>query len=181
MLNTLAQQAPQPLEQAAPFLFYAMAILAVVSSWAVAISQNIVRMAVFLLLTLLSVAGFYFMMSAELLAAIQLIVYAGGILILIIFGVMLTSRNPFAQLKVQLWEGIVGTIVALAIGGLLVWALVTTTLPDPNPIELTDYNQVTLIGKSLLSRHLVAFEASAVVLLVVMIGAAYMARRRQSS
>ena len=54
------------------------------------------------------------MLGAEFLAAIQLIVYAGGTLILIIFGVMLTSKNPFMQLKAALWERFVGVIIALS-------------------------------------------------------------------
>lgn len=177
----LAQPASvDPLEAVGPFLFYAFALLTGLSAWGVVLSQNIVRMSVYLLLTLGGVAGLYFLLQAEFLAAIQLIVYAGGTLILIVFGIMLTSKNPFAQLRVQPWESLVGVLIALTIGGIVLFSLVRTDLTAA--VEgnegVGDYDQVALIGQALLSAYLVPFEIAAVLLLVVMIGAAFMARRR---
>src|SRR5437762_12512594 len=80
-------------------LFWVFAVLSGASALGVVISRNIVRMAVFLLGTLAGVAGLYFLLSAEFLAAVQLVVYAGGTLILIIFGVMLTSKSPFSRFQ----------------------------------------------------------------------------------
>lgn len=176
----LAQEQPAAIDQAAPLLFYAFAALTVLSAWAIVLSRNIVRMAVYLLLTLGGVAGLYFMLEAELLAAIQLIVYAGGTLILIIFGVMLTSRNPFTQLKVKGWELTVGILVGSVLTGLMVWALANSALHHAAADKAQGYGAVTLIGKGLLSDYIVAFEVAGVLLLVVMIGAAYMARKRHA-
>ncbi len=156
-------------------LFLAFAGLSVISAWAIVISQNIVRMAVYLLLTLFGVAGMYFMMNAEFLAAIQLIVYAGGTLILIIFGVMLTSRNPFAQLRTRMWERFVGVFIAVFIAVLLIFAMVRTPFAQPTAAATPTVRD---IGMGLIQQYLVPFEVAAVLLLVVMIGAAYMARRR---
>lgn len=162
-----------------PLLFYGLALLLAISAWSVVLSDNIVRMAVFLLLALGAVAGLYFMLAAEFLAAVQLIVYAGGTLILIVFGVMLTSKNPFLQFRVKLWERMVALALALTICGFLIFALVNTPLGGNGPLAPeAGYEQVQEIGKSLLSTYLVPFEVAAVLLLVVMIGAAYMARRR---
>ncbi|MEX0775636.1 MAG: NADH-quinone oxidoreductase subunit J [Phycisphaeraceae bacterium] len=186
---TLSQHSPAPsLEQVAPLLFFAFAGLSVLSAWAIVLSQNIVRMAVYLLLTLAGVAGIYFMLDAELLAAIQLIVYAGGTLILIVFGVMLTSRNPWSQLRPAGWEMVVGLGIGFVIAALLVLALVTTPgiygyHPPPGAATAPageGYGQVEMVGRALLSTYLVPFEVAAVLLLVVMIGAAYMARRRSA-
>ena len=160
-------------------MFYAFASLTCLSAWAIVLSNNIVRMAVYLLLTLAGVAAMYFMMNAEILTAIQLIVYAGGTLILIVFGVMLTSRNPFMQLKVSGSEKTVGILIGLTITGLMVWMLANSELqpgPDPQP----GYDQVHAIGRGFLSTYLVPFEVAAVLLLVVMIGAAFMARKRKA-
>src|SRR5262245_41007990 len=85
-------------------LFYIFAIMAGGSAIAVVISRNIVRTAVALLFTLTGVAGLYFLLNAEFLAAVQLVVYAGGTLILIIFGVMLTSKGPFSSFEPKLGE-----------------------------------------------------------------------------
>ena len=175
----------QPAEySAAPVFFYALALLTVLSAWAIVLSQNIVRMSVYLLLTLIGAAGFYFMLDAEFLAAIQLVVYAGGTLILIVFGIMLTSKNPFMQLRAKPWELGVAVLIGLTVAGLLIFAL--THSPFPQAVTgsasfVGGHDQVSLIGRALLSVYLVPFEIAAVLLLVVMIGAAFMARQRAES
>lgn len=181
MLSLAQSIDDQQLNQVAPVLFFAFAALSVLSAWAVVLSQSIIRMSVFLLLTLGGVAGLYFMMYAEFLAAIQLIVYAGGTLILILFGVMLTSKNPFAQLKVKGWEKFVGLTVGIVLALLLIYAVVQTNFNDmPGAASNEGGPTVRDIGRALISDYLVPFEVAAVLLLVVMIGAAYMARRRTS-
>src|SRR5438270_10092181 len=101
-------------------LFYLFAGMAGVSALWVVISRNIVRTAVGLLFTLVGVAGLYFLLNAEFLAAVQLVVYAGGTLILIVFGVMLTSKSPFSHFEPKLVE----TIIALTVGCVMLFALV---------------------------------------------------------
>jgi len=96
----------------ATVLFYIFALLSAASAVGVVVSRNIVRTAVFLLFTLLGVGGLYFLLSAEFLAAVQLVVYAGGTLILIIFGVMLTSKSPFSRFGPKAGE----VVVALSMG-----------------------------------------------------------------
>ena len=181
MLLTLAiETADAKYAQIAPLLFYGFAALTVLSAWSIVLSGNIVRMSIYLLFTLAGAAGLYFMLSAEFLAAVQLIVYAGGTLILIIFGVMLTSKNPFMQLETSRFEKVLGVLVALlTAGGMLVAIFATEGLGSGKDLS-EGYEQVQLIGEALLTKYLVPFEVSAVLLLVVMIGAAYMARRRKS-
>src|SRR5256714_1183861 len=101
-------------------LFYIFALMAGVSAVGMVLSRNIVRMAVCLLFALVGVAGLYFLLDAEFLAAVQLVIYAGGTLILIIFGVMLTSKSPFSRFEPKLVE----TIIALTVGGVMLFALV---------------------------------------------------------
>src|SRR6058998_3820610 len=101
-------------------LFYLFAAMAGGSAVMVVITRNIVRMAVALLFTLTGVAGLYFLLNAEFLAAVQLVVYAGGTLILIVFGVMLTSKSPFSRFEPKLAE----VVVALSIGSILLIALI---------------------------------------------------------
>lgn len=162
----------------APILFYAAAALTVLGAWAIVFSQSIVRMAVYLLVTLVGVAGLYFMMSAELLAAVQLIVYAGGTLILIVFGVMLTSRSVLDRAKVPGWELGVACLIGLVISALLIFSMIKSPLPAAKEPAVEGYATVEAVGMGLLSRYMVPFETAAVLLLVVMVGAAYIARRR---
>jgi NADH:ubiquinone oxidoreductase subunit 6 (subunit J) len=158
-------------------VFYVFAGMMVVSSAAILLSNNIVRSATWLLGTLGSAAGLYLLLSANFLAAIQLIIYAGGILILIVFGVMLTAKNPFVRFDVSRRE------VAIAVGvGLVLFVGLTTLLlagqwPEIPDAKLSaEVRPVRDIGNLLLKDYLLPFELVSVLLLVVMIGAAYMAR-----
>jgi NADH-quinone oxidoreductase subunit J len=182
MLQILAQQDPM-----AAALFWLFALVTASSAIGVVASRNIVRMAVCLLFTLGGVAGLYFALAAEFLAAIQLIVYAGGTLILIIFGVMLTSKSPFSRLSAKPGE----IAVAIAIGSVLLAALVMGIHAAGSSgdaangafagqaVEAEQRYPMTRLGQVLLGDYLIPFEIVSVLLLVVMIGAAYLAKARR--
>ena len=165
-------------------LFYGFALMAGVSAIGVVISRNIVRMAVWLLFTLVGVGGLYFLMSAEFLAAVQLVVYAGGTLILIVFGVMLTSKSPFSRFAPKPGE----IVVALSIGSVLmvtliwgIWSAVSHGVFADQPFVAGGNYPMAKLGQALLGDFLVPFEMISVLLLVVMIGAAYLAKARRRS
>lgn len=185
MLPILAQSSPTM-----TVLFYVFALLSAASAIGVVASRNIVRMAVFLLFTLGGVAGLYFMLNAEFLAAVQLVVYAGGTLILIIFGVMLTSKSPFSRLQPSAGEiaaaVAVGSVLLVAlIGGILTALNSPAAVPSSNgvfadsPLGTGDNYPMARLGQVLLGDFLVPFEVVSVLLLVVMIGAAYLAKARR--
>ena len=174
---TLAQADADMHTTATAVLFYLFAILTGGSALVVVISRNIVRTAVALLFTLGGVAGLYFLLNAEFLAAVQLVVYAGGTLILIIFGVMLTSKSPYSRFDAKLGE----IILAISIGVVLLFALalgITKTTFGDEPIA-TGLYPVDKLGQILLGDYLVPFEIVSVLLLAVMIGAAYLAKGRR--
>jgi len=156
--------------------FYIFAILSVGSAVGVVASKNIVRTAVCLLGTLGGVACLYFLLDANLLAVIQLIVYAGGTLILIVFGVMLTSQSPwvgFAATRAQVFGA--GLVSILLAAGLMTLLLSVDWRKSPQaPLEASP--KVAEAGRLLLTTYLAPFEVASVLLLVVMIGAAYLAR-----
>src|SRR3954467_5883779 len=105
-------------------LFYAFALMSAGSAIGLVLSRNIVRTAVCLLFTLLGVAGLYFLLNAEFLAAVQLVVFAGGTLILIIFGVMLTSKSPFSRFAPKRIEVIISVILGVILFSALVAGIV---------------------------------------------------------
>jgi NADH:ubiquinone oxidoreductase subunit 6 (subunit J) len=158
-------------------LFWIFAMMAGGAALGVAISRNIVRTAVFLLFTLTGVAGLYFLLNAEFLAAVQLVVYAGGTLILIVFGVMLTSKSPFSKFDPKIGE----VMIALTLGIVLFAALVMAIRSIPMKAEAVVTNPYPMaeLGQILLGDFLVPFEIVSVLLLVVMIGAAYLAKGRR--
>jgi NADH-quinone oxidoreductase subunit J len=162
-------------------LFWLFALMTGGSALAVVISRNIVRMAVALLFTLTGVAGLYFLLNAEFLAAVQIVVYAGGTLILIVFGVMLTSKSPFSRFEPKLGE----VITAVSLSAILLFALtvgiVKTSFKDePIGVGAEVRYPVDRLGQVLLGDYLVPFEVVSVLLLAVMIGAAYLAKGRRN-
>lgn len=156
-------------------LFYAVAGGAIISALAVCFTKNIVRMAVWLLLALGSVSMLYFSLAANFLAAIQLIVYAGGTLVLLVFGVMLTSKSPWARFEASRLE----TLGALVVCGALTISLATllTRAPWPQVSGTVPGASVADLGHSLLTTYLVPFEMAGVLLMIVMVGAAHLARQ----
>ena len=160
-----------------PILFYAVAATIVVAVLGVCIAKNIVRMAVWLFIALGSVAMLYFLLAADFLGAIQLIVYVGGTLILLIFGVMLTSKSPWVRFEPPKLE-LLGA--ALVCGALLValcvvlcqavWPATEGAVPGASIADL---------GRRLVTTYLVPFEIAGVLLMIVMVGAAHLARQEK--
>ncbi|HVT88432.1 MAG TPA: NADH-quinone oxidoreductase subunit J [Tepidisphaeraceae bacterium] len=169
--------AQQPADPTAAWLFYIFALMSVISAIGVVATRNIVRTAVALLFTLIGVAGLYFLLNAEFLAAVQLVVYAGGTLILIVFGVMLTSKSPFSRFEPKLGE----VMVAMSFALVLLVALIAGILRAKFNVQSYESGLYPLdkLGQALLGDFLVPFELSSVLLLVVMIGAAYLAKARK--
>ena len=163
-------------------LFYLFAGMAGFAAIGLVISRNIVRSAVCLLFTLTGVAGLYFLLGAEFLAAVQLVVYAGGTLILIIFGVMLTSKSPFSRFEPKLVEVVLATVLASVLLITLVMAIRSYHFgPGPAAVSASEEAgyPVDRLGQALLGDYLLPFEIASVLLLVVMIGAAYLAKGRR--
>lgn len=156
--------------------FYLFGGMAIAGSIGICVSRDVVRMAVCLFITLSSAALIYFLLGAYFVGVIQLIVYAGGTLILLIFGVMLTSKSPWVRFEVKRGEMLMAGLVCLLLAIGLIGTLVSTNWPEP---QLRDKTTVEHLGRELLTTYLVPFEVASVLLLVVMIGAAYLARQEK--
>ncbi len=156
-------------------LFNLVAGGVVISVIGVCVSRNIVRMAVWLFMCLGSVAMVYFMLAATFLGAIQLIVYAGGTLVLLIFGVMLTSKSPWVKFEAGALETIAAGGVCVALTAALCMVLGRTTWHAAEAI--VPGPAITRIGEELITKYLVPFEVAGVLLFIVMVGAAYLARQ----
>ncbi len=156
-------------------MFWSFAGLALICTLGIVLSKNVVRMATWLLGTLASVAALYFLMSANFLGAVQLIVYIGGVLVLIIFGVMLTGQLARVRLAPRGIEVAAGGAVCAVLFALLASVLFSADWQaGQTPAEAGQ--TVQQFGTALLTTYLVPFEAASVLLLVVMIGAAFLAR-----
>lgn len=161
-------------------LFYVVAAVVVISVIGVCVSNNVVRMAMWLFGALSAVAVAYFLLAAGFLGAIQLIVYVGGTLILLVFGVMLTDRSPWVVLKVNRFELFAAGVVCLVLMAALAMVFVQSDWPSA-VTGTTEAVTVAQIGRALLSTYLVPFELAGVMLMIVMVGAAHLARQDKTS
>lgn len=189
------------------YLFWAIAFATCLCAIAVVVTQNIVRAAVWLLFTLGGVAGIFFLMGADFVGATQLLVYVGGILILVVFGVMLTAQGPFVNLKTGAGEWAVSLVVGVLLFGLLGSSILMTKWSfGPPPADVAPVNSrwtndlglaflgfkeatppgklsVAADGQEAKERtpmaYLLPFEIVSVHLLVVLVGAAYLARAKR--
>ncbi len=154
-------------------IFFLFAVPAVMAGVAILLSTNIVRMAFWLITMLISVAGLYFLMGAYFLGVIQIMIYVGGVAVLLVFGVMLTSRQ--LALKLQpgptetLWLVVVSVIL---LSGLTLSIVHAGVAARPAPLA----NSPADIGHSLMGDFLGPFELASVLLFVALLGAAYLAR-----
>jgi NADH:ubiquinone oxidoreductase subunit 6 (subunit J) len=177
------------------FLFYLVAALTAMCAIAVVVTDNIVRAAAWLLFTLAGVAGILFLLGANFVGATQLLVYVGGTLVLVVFGVMLTAQGPFISMKAGAAEWALSTLVGLLLFGTLAGAIATKRMDFPGG-QANDSEEMTntnTLGLSLLGvkeatpevkgrkqmGYLLPFEIVSVHLLVVLIGAAYLARAKR--
>lgn len=158
-------------------VFYATVLLVLISAAFSVFSRSVINAAFSLFFTLCGMAGFYFLLGADFLAIVQIIVYAGGILILLLFGVLLTHRTlEELQLESRLSyvAGILGGLVIYLILLFIISFSVWHQLPD-KPLQPT----TATIGKLLLTKYLLPFEISSITLLAALVGAAYLVRRRE--
>jgi len=158
-------------------MFYVFGGSVLLCAVGVCVTKNVVRMAAWLFGALAAVAVLYFLLGAMFLGAVQLIVYAGGTLILLVFGVMLTSKSPWVRFEAKRTEMVAAGCVALTLFAGLATVLATASWPVQ--ARVARGAAIESIGKELLTTYLVPFEVVSVLLLVVMIGAAYLARQEK--
>lgn len=156
-------------------IFYLFAAITLLSAFFVVTNRNIVHSAFYLLFTFFGVTGIYVLLGADFVAIVQLIVYVGGILILLIFGVMITNKITQVDIKtgtvhtlpaaigVGLFTGIVGAVILNT-----EWAIVDSPMPATT---------LSTLGEMLLTEYVLIFELLGILLLVALIGAASMARK----
>ncbi len=136
-------------------------------------TKNISHAAYALALTLVGVAGTYVFLGSELLAVVQILLYAGGVVVLLSFGIMMTNRLKGDKLLSQDRNRIVGGIVSILVFGILSYLFTGLNLSDP---VAKGEDQIRTIGISFLTEHVVAFELIAFILLVVLVGVAMLAK-----
>lgn len=163
-------------------IFLLVCLLTVVGGTALALSVQLIRAAFWLFLLLLSLAGLYVFAGAEVIAVSQIVVYVGGILILIVFGVMLTQKQFAEAPRSRMTQVLPALLLVAALAAGLVKMILQIDPADMSwmqaEAELAGSN-VQLIGRETITSYLLPFEAVSILLLLALIGAAYLARPDQ--
>lgn len=156
--------------------FFIVAATALVSAILVVRSQNLIRAVLWLGITLLSTAAFYAMLESSFLAGVQVLVYVGGVVTLMIFGVMITRRHEGILVHAENHGSMKGFAVAGSLFAVVAFAIRATDGLDKEqpftPLTTKD------LGRELLQTHVLAFEVVSFLLLAAIIGAIVIARKR---
>ena len=156
-------------------IFYLLAALTVGSAAVVAFSRNIVYSAFSLLGTFAGVAGLYVFLGADFVAGVQVLIYVGGILVLILFAVMLTHRISDVEITNRA-AGRIPALLLLGVFGFLLLQIVRET-PWGKAGEAAYAPTTAKIGDLFLDQYLLPFELASLVLLAALIGAAVLSRK----
>jgi NADH-quinone oxidoreductase subunit J len=177
------------------FLLFALAACGF--AVAVLLTSNVVRMAFYLVLSLAATSGLFFLAGADFVGAMQIMIYVGGTLVLLIFGVMLTAKGPFITMRTSAGEWILGAIVGGSLLAVLLSAATSVEewrpsakLPVAAPPTATrlgmgllgarvDMLEAEPAERASMSGYLLPFEIVSVHLLVVLVGSAYLARPKK--
>jgi len=186
------------------FVFYVLACLTAACALATVVSQNIVRAATWLLFTLIGTSAIFFYLGADFVGAIQLLIYVGGTMVLVVFGVMLTAQGPFINMKTSGAEWAISIVAGIALFSMLCFAASSHSgaavgakgggiARDQESPKIS--HDSTTLGQVLVgapygppypgskdgqgAHYLLPFEIVSVHLLVVLIGAAYLARAKR--
>jgi NADH-quinone oxidoreductase subunit J len=156
-------------------IFYLFAALILVSGFLVVTSKNIVHAAFYLLFTFFGVAGIYALLGADFISVVQIMVYVGGILVLILFGVMLTNKMTNVDIRTGTVKILPAAIIVGIFAGAVIAMMVKTAwYTNPGTIPETT---IPALGKTLITQYVLIFELLGMLLLVALIGAASIARR----
>jgi NADH-quinone oxidoreductase subunit J len=164
-------------------LFLILALVAVGTAMGMLLSRNAVYSALFLVLNFITVAVFYLLLGAPFIAMSQITVYAGAIMVLFLFVIMLLGAESLPQAEVLPWQrpfaiGLAVILVSEAAYLLITRATTTAVVPRPGEAPNTMIN-LRELGMALFNQYLLPFEVTSILLLVAMVGAIVLIRKEK--
>ena len=159
-------------------LFWLLSVLALFSAIMVVISKNPVYSVIWLILVFFAISGHYILLNAQFLAIVNIIVYAGAIMVLFLFVIMLMNLNKETESKKNRWVKIAGVLA----GGCLLLVLIAALKDSDVKSKTAMVNEgniglIKILGKELFSTYVVPFEISSVLFLSAMVGAVVIGKK----
>ncbi|MGI4021407.1 MAG: NADH-quinone oxidoreductase subunit J family protein [Janthinobacterium lividum] len=173
-------------------IFIFLALITVTSAWYVAASQNLVRSVFMFFVTLFSIAGLYVFVLADFVAITQIVIYVGGVLVLMLFTFMLSSKETLEKLQNKKPAFTLKQFPAFLVAAGFLIVLVNAILklhPNQLPWILQAQNNtfhpqdntITNIGINLMTSYLLPFEAISILLMMALVGSAHLARKEDGN
>jgi NADH-quinone oxidoreductase subunit J len=166
----------------AQIAFWFLSILTIGSALMVVISRNPVHSILYLIVTFIAISGHYILLNAQFLAIVNIIVYAGAIMVLFLFVVMLMNLNRQGEPQKNLWMLLAG-IVAGGCLLLVVVMAVKDVIGTPRSIDMAggDIGLIKTLGQRLFSDYVIPFEVSSILFLSAMVGAVLLSRKKEAT
>jgi NADH-quinone oxidoreductase subunit J len=174
-MDVLAQGATRAVEEWQKIVFAIIAVGMVFAAFRVVTSRNVVHAALYLVGTLMGAAALYILLLAEFVAWVQVLVYVGAVVVLMLFGLMLT-RAPIGEGNFDNSQRLLAALCAAAVFGVSSWIMIEAF--EGQEIQLGDAGTLTKsIGEVIFSSFVLPFEVVSVLLLAALVGAVVIARR----
>ncbi|MGG2094467.1 NADH-quinone oxidoreductase subunit J [Bacillus sp. S13(2024)] len=158
--------------------FLALGLLAVMGGVLMLNLTKVMHMMLALVFTFLSIAGLYFMLSAEFVGVVQILIYSGAITIIMIFGIMLTKHNDEEEIRFG-WRKLFVFLAVVVFGAVMYFAVNNVDFENgrvQDGIALHEQNTLQ-VGKLLYSKYIIPFELTSILLLVALVGAIVLAKK----
>ncbi len=160
-------------------LFLGLAAIAIATAVGMLISRNAVYSTLFLVLNFVTVAVIYLLLNAAFIAMVQVTVYAGAIMVLFLFVVMLLGAERLSEKEPLRWQRPMAVILGLGLVGEMAYAVFVSQAPAPPPPVTGEFGSPAAVGLLLFREYLLPVEVASILLLVAMVGAIVLSRRER--
>jgi NADH-quinone oxidoreductase subunit J len=160
-------------------LFWFLAILAIIAAIGVVASRNPIYAVLWLIVVFFSISGQYVLMNAQFLAIVNIIVYAGAIMVLFTFVIMLMNLNEHPEIPKNIYIRAIGVIAGMCLMVVMVAALSKSSTMHQAMREGTNVGLIKFLGRSLFNDYVIPFEISSVLFLSAMIGAVVIGKKEK--
>lgn len=159
------------------YLFYFLSFVAILSAIMMVFSKNPVHSVLYLVVTFFSIAGHYFLLNAQFLGVVHIIVYAGAIMVLFLYVIMMLNLNKEVEPIKSNIQKFIGVVSAGLLSLVLIATIKTTEVNNSTSGISSEIGLVNNLGKTLFNEYLLPFELASILLLAAMVGAVFLSKK----
>lgn len=162
-------------------IFYILSAVTLATAFLTIYTKNPIHSAIYLVICMVSIMGHYLLFNAQFLALVQLIVYAGAIMVLFLFTLMLMNLNKEDEVHKPRMTRLAAIIVFIVLSGILIYVFTDTKPIVGYDYSGEDYQSIKVLGKVLLNEYMVPFEFASILLLAAMLGVVLVSKKEKDA